>query len=146
MTQPARYTPQGRIADANARRIVDLRFQGRPLDDAQEFVVVTNNYRASGGGNFPGLDGSKTILASPDTSRDVLIAYIRETRMLTRASHGATRSWRFTPVRTAGPVVFHSAPGMLKLAQEAGLENVSLLREDDGLGKGFALYALDLAK
>jgi 2',3'-cyclic-nucleotide 2'-phosphodiesterase/3'-nucleotidase len=41
----------------------------------QEFLVATNNYRASGGGNFPGLDGSKTVLASPDASRDVLIAY-----------------------------------------------------------------------
>jgi 2',3'-cyclic-nucleotide 2'-phosphodiesterase/3'-nucleotidase len=134
------------LTQAPGARIRKLSLRGLPVTPEQEFIVATNNYRASGGGNFPGLDGSKTILASPDTSRDVLIAYIRETRMLTRASHGATRSWRFTPVRTAGPVVFHSAPGMLKLAQEAGLENVSLLREDDGLGKGFALYALDLAK
>src|SRR5262249_26064353 len=54
VTQPARYTPQGRIADAQARRIVDLAFRGQPVTDAMEFVVATNNYRASGGGNFPG--------------------------------------------------------------------------------------------
>ena len=35
---------------------------------------------------------------------------------------------------------------MLGIAQEAGLENVSLLQADDGLGKGFALYAVDLSK
>ena len=127
-------------------RIRKLALRGAPVAPDQEFIVATNNYRASGGGNFPGLDGSKTVLASPDTSRDVLIAYIRETRTLTRAQHGATRSWRFTPVKTAGPVVFHSAPGMLALAREAGLENVSQVAADDGLGKGFALYAVDLAK
>ncbi|KQQ86358.1 bifunctional 2',3'-cyclic-nucleotide 2'-phosphodiesterase/3'-nucleotidase [Massilia sp. Leaf139] len=127
-------------------RIRKLALRGVPVAPGQEFIVATNNYRASGGGNFPGLDGSNTILASPDTSRDVLIAYIRDVKKLTRASHGTARSWRFTQVKTAGPVVFHSAPGMLGLAQEAGLDNVSLLRADDGLGKGFALYVLDLSK
>ena len=35
---------------------------------------------------------------------------------------------------------------MLSLAQDAGLDNVSLLRADDGLGKGFSLYQVDLSK
>ncbi len=134
------------VTQAPGARIRKLALRGVPVAAEQEFIVATNNYRASGGGNFPGLDGSKTVLASPDTSRDVLIAYIREVKTLTRKAHGATRSWRFTPVKTAGPVVFHSAPGMLALAQDAGLDNVTLLRADDGLGKGFALYAVDLAK
>ncbi|RYF04499.1 MAG: hypothetical protein EOO78_04170, partial [Oxalobacteraceae bacterium] len=58
----------------------------------------------------------------------------------------AQRSWRFAQVKTAGPVVFHSAPGKIALARAAGLANVSQLREDDGQGKGFALYAVDLSK
>ncbi|THC46593.1 bifunctional 2',3'-cyclic-nucleotide 2'-phosphodiesterase/3'-nucleotidase [Massilia sp. Mn16-1_5] len=127
-------------------RIRKLALRGVPVAPGQEFIVATNNYRASGGGNFPGLDGSKTILASPDTSRDVLIAYVRDVKKLSRATHGSTRSWRFTQVRTAGPVVFHSAPGMLELAREAGLDNVREAQADDGLGKGFALYELDLSK
>ena len=45
-----------------AHRIVDLRWNGQPLDDAAAFAVVTNNYRASGGGNFPGLDGSQIVV------------------------------------------------------------------------------------
>ncbi|MGX4640304.1 bifunctional 2',3'-cyclic-nucleotide 2'-phosphodiesterase/3'-nucleotidase [Massilia sp. SYSU DXS3249] len=128
------------------RRIAKLALRGVPVQPNQECIVATNNYRASGGGNFPGLDGSKTVLASPDTSRDVLIGYIRDAKRLTRAEHGAARSWRFAKLETKGPVVFHSAPGMLDLAREAGLDNVSLLRADDGRGKGFALYAVDLSK
>ncbi|NRR31145.1 bifunctional 2',3'-cyclic-nucleotide 2'-phosphodiesterase/3'-nucleotidase [Oxalobacteraceae bacterium] len=128
------------------QRIRALQYLGKPVAPQQQFLVATNNYRASGGGNFPGLDGSKTILASPDNSRDVLIAYIKKAGTLTRAQHGAARSWRFAPVALKGPVVFHSAPGQLALARQAGLNNVSELQADDGGGKGYALYGVDLSK
>ena len=126
------------------QRIVKLHYKGAPLSPSQEFLVATNNYRASGGGSFPGLDGGKTVIAAPDSSRDVLIAYIKKAKALTRAGNGATRSWRFAPVAVKGPVVFHSAPGLLELAQQAGLTSVSQRKADDGGGKGFALYAIDL--
>jgi 2',3'-cyclic-nucleotide 2'-phosphodiesterase/3'-nucleotidase len=127
-------------------RIRHLASRGKPVASDQAFLVATNNYRASGGGNFPGLDGSRTVIAAPDTNRDVLIAYIRAHKHLTRAADGAARSWRFAPVATAGPVVFHAPPGKLALTRAAGLENVSELRPDDGQGKGYALYAVDLSK
>ncbi|NNG25484.1 bifunctional 2',3'-cyclic-nucleotide 2'-phosphodiesterase/3'-nucleotidase [Telluria aromaticivorans] len=127
-------------------RIRKLSWRGKPVDDGQEFLVATNNYRASGGGNFPGLDGSRTVIASPDNNRDALINYVRKVKGLTRAAHGAARSWRFAQVKTAGPVVFYSAPGMVGLAHEAGLHNVSQMAADDGRGKGTALYAVDLSK
>jgi 2',3'-cyclic-nucleotide 2'-phosphodiesterase/3'-nucleotidase len=134
------------VTQALGQRIVALRYKGAPLSPTQTFLVATNNYRASGGGSFPALDGSKTILAAPDASRDVLIAYIQKVRQLTRARNGAMRSWRFAPAATKGPVVFHSAPGLLDLAREAGLTAVTQLKADDGAGKGFALYAIDLSK
>ncbi|QJE02589.1 bifunctional 2',3'-cyclic-nucleotide 2'-phosphodiesterase/3'-nucleotidase [Massilia forsythiae] len=134
------------VTQPPGRRIVKLQLRGAPVTERQAFLVATNNYRASGGGNFPGLDGSRTVLASPDASRDVLIAYIRDAKRLSRAANGAQRSWRFAPVATKGPVVFHAAPGKIELARAANLANVSVLREDDGAGKGFALYAVDLSK
>jgi 2',3'-cyclic-nucleotide 2'-phosphodiesterase/3'-nucleotidase len=133
------------VTQPPGHRIRHLTWQGKPVADTQAFLVATNNYRASGGGGFPGLDGSKTVLASPDTNRDVLIAYIRAHRRLTRATDGAARSWRFAAVRTAAPVVFHAPQGQLTLARAAGIDAVSQLRADDGGGKGFALYAIDLA-
>jgi 2',3'-cyclic-nucleotide 2'-phosphodiesterase/3'-nucleotidase len=134
------------VTQPPGQRIRNLQLRGAPLPAGQEFLVATNNYRASGGGNFPGLDGSRTVLAAPDASRDVLIAYVKDAKRLSRAANGAQRSWRFTKVQTKGPVVFHSAPGKLELARAAGLENVSELAADDGQGKGFALYAVDLGK
>jgi 2',3'-cyclic-nucleotide 2'-phosphodiesterase/3'-nucleotidase len=134
------------VSQAPGNRIRNLRLRGAALEPGQEFLVATNNYRASGGGNFPGLDGSKTVLASPDASRDVLIAYVKAAKRLSREANGAQRSWRFAKVATKGPVVFHSAPGKLELARAAGLDKVTQLAEDDGLGKGFALYAIDLSR
>ena len=127
-------------------RIRHLQYKGQPVAPAQEFIVATNNYRASGGGGFPGLDGSKTVLAAPDNNRTVLIDYLKAVGRITRAANGSARSWRFTPVATRGPVVFHSAPGKLALAVEAGLHGVSQLQADDGSGRGFALYQIKLSE
>lgn len=134
------------VTQPAGQRIVNLHYKGAPLSPTKEFLVATNNYRASGGGGFPGLDGSRTVIAAPDSSRDVLIAYIQKTKELTRARNGATRSWGFAPVAVKGTVVFRSAPGMLDLARQAGLATVRQLKADDGGGKGFALYAIDLSK
>jgi 2',3'-cyclic-nucleotide 2'-phosphodiesterase/3'-nucleotidase len=133
------------VTQPTGKRIRHLTWQGKPVAADQEFLVATNNYRASGGGNFPGLDGSRTVIAAPDTNRDVLVAWIRAHPRLTRASNGAARSWRFASVHTAGPVVFHAPPGLQALAREAGLVNVTQVRADDGQGKGLALYAVDLS-
>jgi len=128
-------------------RIKNLRYLGQPIDPAKEFVVATNNYRATSGKSFiPKLDGSATIWASPDANRDVVVNYIRKNVNITRAANGSARSWRFTTVTTAGPVVFSSGPSALSVAQAAGLANVSLLAADDGSGKGTSKYAVDLSR
>ena len=125
-------------------RIKNLTYKGQPISPTQEFIVATNNYRASGGGNFPGLDGTKTIYAAPDANRDVLINYIKANRNLTLAANGSSRSWRFTKVATNGAVTFKSAAGKLPLAQAAGLSQISQVSADDGTGKGLAVYAINL--
>jgi 2',3'-cyclic-nucleotide 2'-phosphodiesterase/3'-nucleotidase len=127
-------------------RITNMRYLGKPVDPAMEFLIATNSYRAGGGGNFPGVNGSSTVIASPDANRDAMIAYIRKLGNITRAAMAKERSWTFKKVATKGAVLYRSAPGKLELAKAAGLDNVSLLRADDGQGKGFALYAVDLSR
>ena len=128
-------------------RIKNLNYLGKPIDTAQEFVIATNNYRATSGASFiPKLDGSSTIWASPDANRDVVIEYVRKNPQITRAVNGAAKSWRFTKVTTAGPVVFSSGIGALSVAQAAGLSGVTVLMADDGSGKDTSKYQLDLSK
>lgn len=134
------------VTQPQGSRIKNLRYKGAAIDLSKEFIVATNNYRASGGGSFPGLDGSKTIYAAPDTNRDALIAYIKDIKSIKRASNGSQRSWHFSRVTTAGPVTFSSAQNKLPLAQAAGLSNISVLQADDGSGKGLSLYKIDLSQ
>lgn len=130
------------VTQPEGSRIRKLRHRGKPVDDAQPFLVVTNNYRASGGGHFPGLDGGNIVLSAPDANRDVLIEWVKQRKHLTRTQDGSDRSWRFASVKTAGPVVFTSAAGKLDSAKAAGLKGIRQI-EDSGNGK--ATYAIDLA-
>ena len=130
------------VTQPEGHRVRDLAYRGKPVDASQRFIVVTNNYRASGGGRFPGLDGSNIVLSAPDANRDVLIEWVREHKHVTRAADGSDRNWRFATVKTAGPIVFTSAAGKIDLANKAGLGGVRWLKDN---GDGFATYALDLA-
>ncbi|CAN7531503.1 bifunctional 2',3'-cyclic-nucleotide 2'-phosphodiesterase/3'-nucleotidase [Acidovorax sp. LjRoot129] len=128
-------------------RIQNLTYLGKPIDVAQEFVIATNNYRATSGKSFiDKLDGSGTIWASPDANRDVVIEYVRKNPAVTRTGNGAAKSWRFAKATVAGPVVFSSGANGLSVAQAAGLSNVTLVAADDGSGKGTSKYAVDLSK
>lgn len=127
------------VTKAEGARVVDLRYRGKPVDAKQAFIVVTNNYRASGGGRFPGLDGSNIVISAPDANRDVLIAWVREHKALTRKHDGSDRNWRFASVRMKGPVTLTSAAGKNGLA--SGLD-VRWIRDN---GDGFATYEVDFA-
>lgn len=78
ITQPPRYHPDGTLANSQARRINDMRFEGKPVAEDLNFAVITNNYRAGGGGHFPGTGEGHEILTAPDGNRDVLIRFVQE--------------------------------------------------------------------
>ena len=132
------------VTQATGSRIKNLMYKGAPINASAEFIIATNNYRASG--TTFGLTAANTIYASPDANRDVLIDYIKARKNLTLAADGSTRSWRFTKVTTAGPITFTSGSGKLAVAQTAGFANISVLQDDDGTGKGKGVYAIDLSK
>ena len=39
--------------------------------------MVTNNYRASGGGHFPGIDGSNIVHEDPSETREIIAQYLK---------------------------------------------------------------------
>jgi 2',3'-cyclic-nucleotide 2'-phosphodiesterase/3'-nucleotidase len=106
-TQPSRYDEDGKVTNPAARRIVDLKFDGKAIDEKQLFIVVTNNYRASGGGNFPGCDGSTIVLEAPDANRDALVRYIVEVKHVEPEADG---NWRFKPWPASVVATFLTSP------------------------------------
>ncbi|TWI62140.1 2',3'-cyclic-nucleotide 2'-phosphodiesterase/3'-nucleotidase [Pseudoduganella lurida] len=130
-------------------RIANLTYLGKAVADGDDFIVATNDYRAGGGGNVPGIDGSKTIIKSPDANQAVVSNYLQKLGTsgggkVTLAANGNARSWSFAKVKTAGPVILRSAPGHLAIARANGVNVVS---GEGGLdASGFAKYAIDLSK
>ncbi len=48
------------------------------VEDDDLYAVVTNNYRANGGGDFAGLNGDQIVVRSPDQIQHILIEYIKQ--------------------------------------------------------------------
>ena len=133
------------VTQAKGNRIKGLTYQGQPMNATQDFVIATNNYRATSGRGFlPVLDGTATIYASPDANRDVVISYIKAHPQVTRAANGSAKSWRFARTPTAGKVLFSGGPNALGVAQAAGLTNIALEQADDGVGR--SVYSIDLGR
>ncbi|WP_445680968.1 bifunctional 2',3'-cyclic-nucleotide 2'-phosphodiesterase/3'-nucleotidase [Radicibacter daui] len=137
LSQPNRYDKDGKLAAPDAHRIVDLQFQGKPIDPAQKFIVATNNYRAGGGGNFPGVGPDKIVIEAPDANRDVLIRYIHDKGTI---NPSADNNWSFAPVAGVTKALFDSSPNAQAYA--ASLKNVTYVGPGEN---GFARYALTLS-
>ena len=135
LTQPSKYDPKGNLLDANASRIVDLQFNGEPIDPAQKFVVATNNYRAGGGGKFPGISGDVVIFIAPDTNRDVIVRYIVDKGTI---NPSADANWTFKPVPGAS-VTFDTGPKAKE--HMAGVKGVQIEAAGDG-DEGFSRYRI----
>ena len=134
VTQPARYERSGKLVAPEGRRIKDLRFNGQPIDEKAEFAVVTNNYRASGGGAFPGLVGNNVIVNAPDENRQALLDYLQATR---RVQPSADGNWRILPVPGV-KLRFTGGSAALKVLPQ--VPQVRLVKDN---GDGTALFELN---
>jgi 2',3'-cyclic-nucleotide 2'-phosphodiesterase/3'-nucleotidase len=130
------------VSQSVGQRITSLAYQGKPVTPTQPFIVATNNYRASGGGSFPGLDGSTIVLAAPDGTREILAKWLQHHQRIDAKDLEPT-SWKFAPLKTHGPVVFTGSSGKQAVASQAGLRGIRQLRDH---GDGTATYTIDLSR
>jgi 2',3'-cyclic-nucleotide 2'-phosphodiesterase len=139
VTKPAKYKPDGKINDEKSSRIINLKYNGKPIDLNQDFIVITNNYRAGGGGFFPGVAGSKYVIDSPDENRQVLMDYISEKKEI---NPSIDNNWSIAPIFGKVNVTFTSSPKAEEYAKAT--KNIRYLNKTDD--KGFGIYSLDLSK
>jgi 2',3'-cyclic-nucleotide 2'-phosphodiesterase / 3'-nucleotidase len=123
VTQPARYDESGALIAPDSRRIRDLTFNGAPVDPHQSFLVVTNNYRASGGGGFPGCDGTGVVIEDLAANRDVVLQYVASRSEIAPKSDG---NWRFAPWPTTVVATYLTSPAVSGLSAPPGLMLTSM--------------------
>lgn len=137
LSQPSKFDAKGEVINPDSNRITDLQFAGKPIDPEQEFIVATNNYRASGGGDFPGAKGDSIVFEGPDTNRDVIVRYIVEKGTI---SPRADANWTFKKLDGAS-VLFDTGP---KAQDYVGdVKGVNVTSAGDG-SDGFARFRIDL--
>ncbi|MEK6216406.1 MAG: bifunctional 2',3'-cyclic-nucleotide 2'-phosphodiesterase/3'-nucleotidase, partial [Boseongicola sp.] len=137
LSQPSKYGPKGEDLNPDANRIKNLTFNGAPVTDGMEFVIATNNYRASGGGSFPGADGSTVIFEAPDTNRDVIVRYIVDQGTIQPSADG---NWKFSPLENTS-VLFETGPKATDYIDD--VKGLEITPAGDG-ADGFALFRLKL--
>ncbi|MGP8302532.1 bifunctional metallophosphatase/5'-nucleotidase [Streptomyces inhibens] len=83
------------IAKPAGQRIGKLMFDGKPVDDAARFVLAVNNYRASGGGNFPYVAAAEQVWSTSDEIRNVIIGWVQENGEIDPVRF-ASMDWKLT--------------------------------------------------
>ncbi|MFI5682681.1 bifunctional metallophosphatase/5'-nucleotidase [Streptomyces sp. NPDC051636] len=89
------------IAQAAGSRIKNLTFNGAALEDAQQFVLAVNNYRANGGGAFPYVASAKELWSESTEIRTRIAEWVTAKGVLDPKDF-ASGDWKLT--RNGTPV------------------------------------------
>lgn len=141
LSQPPRFDGKSAETDPSASRIRNVEIDGKPLEDHDEVLLVTNSYRVHGtgidrAGRVPG-PRPEIVLEEPVMSRDILHDYIRAAG---RIDITLRRVWSFLALGGA-TAIYESAP-----AARAWLDDPMLPPIED-LGdtpQGFARFRITL--
>ncbi|MEV0980456.1 5'-nucleotidase C-terminal domain-containing protein [Streptomyces sp. NPDC049915] len=83
------------VAQPAGSRIRNLTFGGAPLDDAQQFVLAVNNYRANGGGAFPFVASAKELWSESTEIRTRIAEWVTAKGVLDPKDF-ASVDWKLT--------------------------------------------------
>lgn len=131
VTQPARYDGDGKLVNPSSHRIKSVMFNGKALNMTDDFLVATNNYRATGGGHFPNLSGDTIVIDAPDKNRDVVANYLLSQKTINPT---ADNNWSFTDFGKA-KVQFVTSPK----ARDMASDKMSYQSLDEN---GFAVFEM----
>ena len=116
----------------SANRVVNLQYDGKPIDPKQKFIVVTNNYRASG--DFPGVRSATDSIDYAYENRQAIMDYMIDVGTI---DPSADSNWAFAPLNESINVTFETSEKAKEfIPQGSGIEYLSPTEE------GFAKYSL----
>lgn len=134
VTQPSKYDADGKLINEKASRIKNLQYDGKAVTATQEFLVVTNNYRASG--NFPGVTKASEKVDYAYENRQVIMDYMVEVGTI---DPSADSNWSFAPIAGNPNVVFEtSGKGQKLVPADSGIKYLGAAAD------GFAKYSIEM--
>ncbi|WP_171356760.1 2',3'-cyclic-nucleotide 2'-phosphodiesterase [Vibrio rotiferianus] len=147
VTQPPKYDADCKVINPDSQRIVNLTYNGKPVEPKQDFIIATNNYRAYSA-TFPGTGPDFIAFDSPDENRSVVAAYIsRISKEQGEVTPSADNNWSFAPIKSDKKldVRFETSPSdkAAQFIKEKGQYPMKRVATDE---VGFAIYQIDLNK
>ncbi|CAH1596676.1 2'3' cyclic nucleotide phosphodiesterase/3' nucleotidase [Vibrio owensii] len=147
VTQPPKYDADCKVINPDSQRIVNLTYNGKPVDPKQDFVIATNNYRAYSA-TFPGTGPDFIAFDAPDENRSVVAAYIsRISKEQGEVTPSADNNWSFATIKSDNKldVRFETSPSdkAAQFIKEKGQYPMKRVATDE---VGFAIYQIDLNK
>lgn len=114
--QPARFAPDGSLRDPSARRI-----GGLSLANDDMAVLVTNSFRLTRGGLYPGFDPTRLVIQPETPMREVIAAWLQAS-----GPHdlGPWATWRLTAPEGARLDVL-SAPEATEVMAEIAVSGIT---------------------
>lgn len=132
VTQAPKYDADGELINEDASRIKNLSYDGKAVTADQEFLVVTNNYRASG--NFPGVRNATETFDYAYENRQVVMDYMVEEGTI---DPSADANWTFAPITGDPSLVFEtSGKAQSLIPADSGITYLSAAAD------GFAKYKI----
>ncbi|HHF2899378.1 TPA: 2',3'-cyclic-nucleotide 2'-phosphodiesterase [Vibrio alginolyticus] len=147
VTQPPKYDADCKVINPDSQRIVNLTFNGKPVNPKQDFIIATNNYRAYSN-TFPGTGPDFIAFDAPDENRSVVATYIsRVSEEKGEVTPSADNNWSFAPIKSDNKldIRFETSPSdkAAQFTKEKGQYPMKRVSTDD---IGFAIYQIDLNK
>lgn len=127
------------VTKAEGERVVNATYEGKPLTEEMEFLVVTNDYRAGGGGDFPPAVAEDPVYApSGLVNREIIMNYIEEMGTINPAPD---YNWSIKSFDAAGDITFRSHPEAMSYIEKYEIPNISFVETDEN---GMGVYKLNV--
>ena len=134
LSLPRRFSADGEEVFATPGRVRDLCFaDGSPVAPDQPLLIITNSYRAGGGGHFDMAAQANTVLQDPTALREIVSRHISHHSPLMVQAEPV---WRFQPI--GATVLADTGPAALA---KAGVVTACGLQYRGETPDGFARFA-----